>query len=150
MLAAGGKGVLEARAKWVRGLMVVEIAVGLRANAPVQSCTVCCSMWRMVALEGRDACEGESLPRMVMSVFKGLVSSVAAKRDSGAGSVDVTACKWAQANHMATADTACLLRGIGRCPVCCSLWCMGAVSDCRTVHQQCSVAGDGVSIAVDC
>jgi hypothetical protein len=106
MLAAGGKGVLEARAKWVRGLMVVEIAVGLRANAPVQSCTVCCSMWRMVALEGRDACEGESLPRMAMRVFKGLVSSVAAKRDSGAGSVDVTACKRAQDDELTIAGTA--------------------------------------------
>ena len=43
MLVAGGKVVLgscEASAKWVKGLMVVEIAVGLRAKAAVHTCTV--------------------------------------------------------------------------------------------------------------
>ncbi len=96
MLAAGGKGVLgswEARAKWVRGLMVVEIAVGLFAKAPVHSCTVVCSMCRIVALDGREACGGESLPRIAIRLFNGLDSSVAANRDSGAGWADVTACK---------------------------------------------------------
>lgn len=96
MQAAGGKGDLgswEARAKWVRGWMVAEIAVGLRANAPVQSCTVCCSMWRMVALDGRAACTGESSPRIAMRAFTGLDSSVAARSDSGTVLVEVTACK---------------------------------------------------------
>ena len=70
MLAAGGKGVLgscEAKAKWVRGLMVVEMAVGLRANAAVHSCMTCDSMRRMVALEGiGGSLDGDSLPRIAM------------------------------------------------------------------------------------
>lgn len=93
---AGGKGVLgswEARARWVKGLMVVEIAVGLRAKAAVHNCTVCISMCRRVALAGRhDSAGAESLPRMVMSACTGLESSLAASRDSGDGCPTGAAC----------------------------------------------------------
>ena len=96
ILVAGGKGVLgswEARARWVKGLMVVEIAVGLRAKAAVHTCTVCISMWRKLALEGRhDSAELDSLPRISMRACTGLDSSVAASRDSGAGCPVGTAC----------------------------------------------------------
>lgn len=96
ILVAGGKGALgscEARARCVKGLMVVDMAVGLRANAAVHSCTVYTSMWRMVALGGRlGSCEVESLPRMAIRACTGLDSSVAARRDSGAGFWAGTAC----------------------------------------------------------
>ena len=96
ILVAGGKGVLgswEARAKWVKGLMVVEIAVGLRAKAAVHTCTVCISMWRKLALEGRLNSAGlDSLPRMFMRACTGLDSSVAASRDSEADCPVGTAC----------------------------------------------------------
>ena len=73
--------------------MVVEMAVGLRAKAAVQSCTVCISMWRMVAVEGRHgSCEVASLPRMAIRACTGLESSVAASSDSGAGFLAGTAC----------------------------------------------------------
>ena len=100
ILVAGGKGVLgswEARARWVKGLMVVEIAVGLRAKAAVHTCTVCISMWRRLVPEGRhDSAGVDSLPRMVMRVCTGLVSSVAASSDSRAGCPGGVACTHAQ------------------------------------------------------
>ena len=84
MLAAGGKGVLgswEARAKCVKGCMVVLMAVGLHANAPVHSCIVCCSICLMVASDGRDDRRLELSPKMCIKALTGPDSSTAARRD---------------------------------------------------------------------
>lgn len=65
--------------------MVVEMTVGLRAKAPVHSCTVRCRVWRIVAVLG--SCEEADVgdPKIDIRLFSGLACWRAANSDSGAG-----------------------------------------------------------------
>ena len=64
--------------------MMLEMTVGLLAKAPVHSCTVCCKIWRMVAVLGPGCTDGED-DKMLASALSAGACSVAASRDSGAG-----------------------------------------------------------------
>ena len=110
MAAAGGNTdllICDARAKCVKGLIVVEMTVGLLANAPVQSCTVRCRICRIVAEAGTAEDTDWGHPKIDMRLFIGPLCSVAASRDSGAGRLAFPTCihgaseadVWDQANQ---------------------------------------------------
>ena len=111
MAAAGGNTDLlsfDARARCVKGLIVVEMTVGLLANAPVQSCTVRCRICRIVAEAGTAEDTDWGHPKTDMRVFIGVLFSVAASRDSGVAWLAFPTCicdgsktdSWDEADQM--------------------------------------------------